>query len=65
MSFEISGNRNKISDANPGNARPIKNHKKGLLPIRLAKRAVTNGMLKRKPKPIEKNIAAPINYKFT
>jgi hypothetical protein len=39
---------------------PIINQTAGRLPMRLANRAVTKGMLKKKHKPIEKNIAAPI-----
>ncbi len=56
----MSGNKKRIKEAIPGRAKPIKNQTKGRLPILLAKRAVTKGMLKRNPKPIEKNMAAPI-----
>jgi len=49
-----------MKDARPGKSIPIKNQTKGLLPIRLAKTAVTLGMLNRTSKPNEKNSAAPI-----
>ncbi|HKC67458.1 MAG TPA: hypothetical protein VKG26_04460 [Bacteroidia bacterium] len=47
-------------EAMPGNKQPIINQVIGLRPMRLANKAVTSGMLKRKAKPSEKNAAAPI-----
>ncbi|MFI5141805.1 MAG: hypothetical protein ACHQII_05570 [Bacteroidia bacterium] len=63
--LKISGNKNKIKEAIPDRAKPIKNQTMGLLPILLAKRAVTKGMLKRKHKPIEKKILHPFSKNYS
>lgn len=45
-----------------GNKIPIKNHLKGLRPIRLAKEAVIKGRLNMTVKPNIINMAAPIAF---
>ncbi len=55
-----SGKKKSINEAIPSNAIPIKNHMMGLRPIRLAKNAVTNGILNKTIIPKEMKSAAPI-----
>jgi hypothetical protein len=53
-----------ITVAIPGNISPMKNQSQGLLPIRLAKRAVIIGTPNMASKPIEKTIISPMLYCF-
>jgi hypothetical protein len=63
-STDKSGKQNKIIDAIPGKSKPIKNHINGDRPIRLAKVAAINGILKAAKIPREINNAAPILFKY-